>query len=122
LKWPSVIVAAIAGVGLMFLLGFLFGLVVGEASFGGTLVISIISYFSTGFISGYLANWKGATYGAWAAFLLYVFNLSIAIILQAKIGYIQTFSLLEYLMILVFAGIGALGGFLGERIRTEHPP
>jgi len=121
LKWPLVIVAAIAGLGLMYLLGFLFGLIVGDVSFGGILVISIISYFSTGFISGYLANWKGATYGGWAAFLLYIFNLSIAIILRVKIGYIYAFSFLEYLMVLVFAGIGALGGFLGERIRNEPP-
>lgn len=58
-------------------------------------------------------------YGAWAAFLLYIFNLSISLILQAKTGYIEPFALLDYLMILVSAGIGVIGGFLGERIRTE---
>jgi len=119
LKWAAIIVAAIAGLGLMYLMGFLFGLIVGKVIFEGILVISIISYFSTGVISGYLANWKGASYGTYAAFLLYIFNAIITIILYAKIGYVYTTSFLEYLIVLIFAGIGAVGGFLGERIRTE---
>jgi len=126
LKSSSIIVAAIAGIGLMFLLGSVFSLIVGELSFESTLVVGIISYFVTGFISGYLANWKGAVHGVFAALLLWAFNLFYWFFaLRPSLGYIGPtsafwgwFILFAFIGGLLSWGIGAVGGFLGERART----
>lgn len=127
MKSSSIIVAAIAGMGLLFLLGSVLGLIVEEISFESTLVVGIISYFVTGFISGYLANWKGAFHGVFAALLLWVFNLFYwFFILRPSLGYIDPtsafwgwFILFAFIGGLISLGIGAVGGFLGERMRTK---
>ncbi len=129
MKSSSIIVAAIAGIGLMFLLGSVFGSIVGELGFESTLVVGLISYFITGFISGYLANWKGAVHGVFAALLLWVFNFVYSYAtLRPSLGYIDPtsafwgwFAMFTYIGGLIFLGISALGGFVGERIRTRFP-
>jgi len=116
----------------MFLLGFVIAsFIPADISFEGWLAISLgiggFCYFVAGLIAGYWADWKGATHGAVAAMVVWGFNLfySLAAIGPVGMGYpgptsglVVVFMLSHIIAGFLMAGIGALGGFVGERIRS----
>lgn len=124
LEWLPVVVAAIVGIALMFLLGFAINLIIPvDTSLEGWLTITwgigIFCYFTTGLIAGAWTNWKGATYGGFAAMVVWFVNLIYSFVIGIAYGlaYGPVFFLGVFIVGLFMMGIGALGGFVGERIR-----
>ena len=114
-KWLAVIVAAIIGVALMYLLGLAFGSTLDYDTTFGDLVglvfgIAAASYLITGFIAGFWT--RDTKSGMNAALLLLVINFIISIA--------QGFGLniLGIVIWVVFAIIcGSLGGWIGKLVR-----
>lgn len=129
MKWMSIPVSVIFGIALMVVLGFILELIIPvnlalEDGFVVMLGILVFSYFATGLVAGAWANWRGATYGTFATILVWVFNLFYSLFAFGPIGYPgPTSPLVGVWMwsILIFGffavGVGALGGFVGERVR-----
>lgn len=115
----------------MFLLGFAIApFIPADISFEGWLAISLgmggFCYFVAGLIAGYWADWKGATHGAVAAMVVWGFNLFYSLVTIGPVGMgypgstsglVVVFMLSHIIAGFLMAGIGALGGFVGERIR-----
>lgn len=127
LKWLPVVVAAIVGIALMRLLGFALpppipSDITLKSVMATILGIGVFCYFVAGVIAGAWANWKGYGYGALAAVLVFLGNLAYSFAIGTP--YIDLshpfLSLLGVFIAGLFAmGIGTLGGFVGERIRSR---
>lgn len=122
-RWLSIVVAAIVGIVLMFLVGFALNSVIPsdislEEWFTMSLGLSVVCYLTTGFIAGALANWKGAVYGLFAAMIVWIINL-IAFLLQVfPLVVVPELVIFIWIGGLFALGVGALGGFVGERVRS----
>jgi len=125
-KKLPVAVAAIVGIALMRLLGFALpppipSDITLKSVMATILGIGVFCYFVTGVIAGAWANWKGYGYGALAAVLVFLGNLAYSLAIgTAYVDLSHPFwSLLGFFMAgLLALGIGALGGFVGDRIRS----
>lgn len=114
-----VVTAGICGIALMVLLGFIFAPVISVTTLLG---ISVFCYFATGLIAGAWTHWRGAFHGALAAMLVFFGNTTYGFVIGITYGLASPFLVPEFLPIFLitgffFFGIGALGGFVGERIR-----
>ena len=116
LKWLPIVVAAIVGIALMFLLGF----VLNKVTLGSMLGIGAVSYLVTGLIAGAWAHWRGWAHGMFAGILVWFGNLIYSFVTGVAYGPASQVPgfFLGIFMAGVFAiGIGGLGGFVGDRIR-----
>jgi hypothetical protein len=126
LKWLSIIAGGIVGTALMVALSFGFmaaiPIVTDEILLLILLVIIVLGYLTTGFITGALANWKGMLHGSVAAslayFVAFIFNM-VSEMIYAPSYMLRNVELIPFFYIgyFIVAGLGALGGFLGERTR-----
>ena len=133
-KWLPIVVAAIIGIGLLFLLLHAFSSAIGSATTIGGLLgiilgIAAACYFVAGLIAGAWTRRKGA--GVSAAIVVMVANLVINIARGFLAGFggglfnIARGSLAGFgglfmailILLLLAAGIGFLGGSVGARIR-----
>ena len=116
-KWLAVVVAAAAGIALMYLLGYAFGSTMDyDATYsdliGIVIGIAAASYLITGFIAGI---WTRETKpGMHAAILLLVVN----IIISLTQGYVPNFFGI-IIMVFFAVGLGSLGGWIGKMIRGK---
>ena len=116
LKWLPIVVAAIVGIGLMFLLGIAFH----ADTFGMLLGIGFVCYFVTGLIAGAWANWRGWGHGGFAGVLLWVGNLIYSFVTGVAYGplsQVPGFFLGVFMAGISGVAISTLAGFVGERIR-----
>jgi hypothetical protein len=122
MRWPSIVGGAVIGIALMLVVSFAFGLSNSGTTDGGTWAALIAAgafcYLVAGFVAGVWANWRGAGHGVAAGLMVWLTNLVYLFITGVAYG-----PGYESLMPLVFIGgifalgIGALGGFIGGRIR-----
>lgn len=116
LKWLPIVVAAIVGIGLMLLLGF----ALDPVALGTILGIGTVCYFVTGLIAGAWARWRGPVHGVYAAMLAWFGNLIYSFVIGIAYGpasRVPGFFIAVFVVGIIAIGIGALGGFVGERLR-----
>ena len=121
LKWLPIVISAVIGIALMLLLGFIIPL---GTTLGGLLAITLgigfLSYFASGLIAGAWAGWRGPSHGLFAGLLIWFANLIYGFI--TGVAYGPASQGLSFILGILLSGIfaiaiGALGGFVGERIR-----
>jgi hypothetical protein len=118
-KWLAIIVAAAAGIAVMFLMGFAFGSALSEADtidevLGIIFGTAAASYFVTGFVAGLWTRQVGP--GIAAAILVVVINL----VYSFASGNVEA-SFMGIVIALIFAlALGSLGGFIGKVIRGSE--
>jgi len=117
-KWLAVVVSAVIGIALMYLLGYAFGSTMDydttlNEALGIVIGVAIASYFVTGFIAG--AWMRETKSGMHAAILLLVVNF----IISLTQGYIPNF--LGIIIMILFAVIcGSLGGWIGKLVKGKE--
>jgi hypothetical protein len=118
-KWLAIIVAAAAGMAVMFLMGFIFASALTEADtiedvLGIIFGTAAASYFVTGFVAGVWTRQVGP--GIAAAILVVVVNL----IYSFASGNVEA-SFFGIIIALIFAlALGSLGAFIGKLIRGRE--
>ena len=124
LSWWRVLVAALIGLAGMALLGFVLEPALSSATEGAFLAMAVgvggVCTFGAGFAAGAWTNWKGSAHGLFVGFLVWLGNVvctsALATVHQipAHLGLYAPGLLIAFL---VLAGVGALGGAVGERVR-----
>ncbi|MBA7674886.1 hypothetical protein ES703_83111 [subsurface metagenome] len=114
-KWLPVVVAAVAGIAIMLLMGLILGATLEEditidEALGIVIGVAVASYFVTGFIAGI---WTRETKpGIYAALVVLAANIIYNIVGGSGLTFFS------FLIAVIFAvGIGALGGWIGTLIR-----
>ena len=119
----GMVVSVIVGIALITLLNSAINRISPAATGLATdVAISGVSCFVTGLIAGSWMNWKGASYGASAAFIVRILSTVLGVVWFITASgmfprYIPTVDIIDWALWGFGAIMGALGGFVGERIR-----
>ena len=133
LRWRDIWRGAFATTGIIFLLiiaaSILYGMTSGFCNVNDTTMViiqvctALICYVFGGFVVGGRAERRGALHGLLSALVVSIILLIIILILMLNsgesAGYIFVSSAIILLILPVF---GALGGYLGERLRNRKTP